>query len=495
MLSFSYKSKNIFFINNYSVVLILCIVTLARIVALFFSPIELSVDEAQYWHWSRSIEWGYFTKPPIIAWTIALSTSIFGQEEWAVRLCSPIIHFLISILLWITSNYFFDNKSGRVAALIWIFTPIASLGSFIISTDTPLLLFWSLALFFLIKLIKTRTFSYSIVIGIAIGLGLLSKYAALYFLIFLVLWWLIYDRGKNLKIKNLILITFFAFIVSSGNLYWNYENDFVTINHTISNADLKSIIFNYKNIFEFLSSQLLVFGPFLFILYLYLVFQSFYINNKLSLLAMLSFPIIFVIIIQSFLKIANANWAVTAYIAATLILSAFVVINKKKYLRFFFKIGMFLNICISLFILSITITGSFKPLELKSNPLRKNLGFELHAKKIKKIVIANSISSIVFENRSDITRFNYYLNRFDNKLENNIYLNTSANVPGNFYEANFDFKRQNFDINNKILIVSQFKEDKIFKNLSNINFIEKITEETIDGLKREYYLFIGTIIQ
>jgi hypothetical protein len=68
-------------------------------------------------------------------------------------------------------------------------------------------------------------------------------------------------------------------------------------------------------------------------------------------------------------------------------------------------------------------------------------------------------------------------------------------VPGNFYEANFDFKNQIFDINNKILIVSQFKEDKIFKNLSNINFIEKITEETIDGLKREYYLFIGTIVK
>jgi hypothetical protein len=68
-------------------------------------------------------------------------------------------------------------------------------------------------------------------------------------------------------------------------------------------------------------------------------------------------------------------------------------------------------------------------------------------------------------------------------------------VPGNFYEDNFDFKKQSFDINNKILIVSQFKEDKIFKNLSNINFIEKITEETIDGLKREYYLFIGTIVK
>ena len=68
-------------------------------------------------------------------------------------------------------------------------------------------------------------------------------------------------------------------------------------------------------------------------------------------------------------------------------------------------------------------------------------------------------------------------------------------MPGNFYEANFNFKKQSFDINNKILIVSQFKEDKIFKNLSNINFIEKITEETIDEHKKEYYLFIGTIVK
>ena len=184
MLLFRNKIENIFFINNYSVLVILCIVTLARIISLFFSPIELSVDEAQYWHWSRNLEWGYYTKPPIIAWIIAVSTSVFGQEEWAVRLFSPVIHFLISIFLWIASNSFFGSKSGRVAALIWIFTPIASLGSFIISTDTPLLLFWSLALIFLMKLIKTRTLSYSIAIGITLGLGFLSKYAALYFLIF-----------------------------------------------------------------------------------------------------------------------------------------------------------------------------------------------------------------------------------------------------------------------------------------------------------------------
>ena len=129
---------------------------------------------------------------------------------------------------------------------------------------------------------------------------------------------MIYDRGKNFKANNLILIFFTCLIIASGNLYWNYVNDFVTINHTVSNADLTKITLNLNNMIKFLASQLLVFGPILLLLFLFLVFESFYINKTLSLLAMLSLPIIILITIQSYLKIANANWAITAYIAASL---------------------------------------------------------------------------------------------------------------------------------------------------------------------------------
>jgi len=53
----------------------------------FNSPLGLHGDEAQYWSWSQNLDWGYFSKPPLIAWIIAISTSLFGQAEWAIRLC------------------------------------------------------------------------------------------------------------------------------------------------------------------------------------------------------------------------------------------------------------------------------------------------------------------------------------------------------------------------------------------------------------------------
>ena len=51
--------------------------TLARLIALFRTPLELYPDEAQYWLWSRTLSFGYYSKPPIIAWAIWASTA-FG---------------------------------------------------------------------------------------------------------------------------------------------------------------------------------------------------------------------------------------------------------------------------------------------------------------------------------------------------------------------------------------------------------------------------------
>jgi 4-amino-4-deoxy-L-arabinose transferase-like glycosyltransferase len=492
MLSFRNENKSFLFLNAPLVLFILISITVLRIYSLYVSPIELSVDEAQYWHWSRNIDFGYFTKPPMIAWLIAFSTAIFGNEEWAVRLFSPLLHLWISIVLWGISHIAFGIKAGRVAALIWIFTPAASLGSFIISTDTPLLLFWSLSTFFIFKLFINETILNSFLAGILIGLAFLSKYAALYFVIFLVLWWLTYDRGKKISINNLLIIFIASISIASGNIYWNYLNDFATVSHTVSNADLSEIIFNFSNMTNFLLSQLLVYGPILFLLYLFISFDSFFKKDHLPFLGFLSFPIIILITMQSFLKIANPNWAVTAYIAATIMISAYVTKNNNIFLRLFFKIGLVINLTLSIFILKVTLTGNFYPLNLKSDPLRKNLGFELISKTIENNSKTHKVSKIIFETRGDVSRFNYYLNRENNRFKNKILLKSNNLKPGNFYEANHSYNNTKFTSGEKILIVSDKMEISDYPRLFDIIQINKVSVKTIKDIYRTYYLFTST---
>jgi hypothetical protein len=334
----------------------------------------------------------------------------------------------------------------------------------------------------------------SLFVGIFLGFAFLSKYAALYFLIFFVIWWLIYDRNKFLSFKNILIILFTSTLIASTNLYWNYLNDFATVNHTISNANLSEITLNYNNVIDFLSSQFLVFGPLLFLLYLLVIIDSFFKNRDITLLAMISFPIIFLITVQSFLKIANANWAVTAYVGATLVIGYYVTMTRSTVFKIFFYLGLLLNITISTYILIITINGSFYPLNLKSNPLRKNLGFENLASKIHDTFTEEKISKIIFDKRGDISRFNYYLNRHNNNFEKKIFIKTNSLVPGNFYEANFNYDLINKTKGEKILIVKNISN--LMENtygLSEIKLIKSISTKTVKNLERTYYLYVGKI--
>ena len=69
----------------------------ARLFAIIISPLELGVDEAQYWVWSQDLAFGYYSKPPLIAWIISISHALFGHYPWAVRLPAPIIQLMISL--------------------------------------------------------------------------------------------------------------------------------------------------------------------------------------------------------------------------------------------------------------------------------------------------------------------------------------------------------------------------------------------------------------
>src|SRR5947209_409077 len=76
-------------------------------------PIDLSGDEAQYWDWSRALDWSYYSKGPLIAYIIRASCAAFGDVMWAVRLPAVLFAVATSILTyWITLRLF---KSDALA--------------------------------------------------------------------------------------------------------------------------------------------------------------------------------------------------------------------------------------------------------------------------------------------------------------------------------------------------------------------------------------------
>ena len=254
------SSKQPFFSGaDYLTLLLILLVTILRTAALAISPLELGVDEAQYWLWSTTPDLGYFTKPPMIAWIIGASHWLFGHNIIAVRLPACWLNFATALVLWQTAKWLYGPKAGRWAALLWISLPAVGLGSFLISTDTPLLLCISLALLAVAgsSCDKIPPAQAMICAGFALGVGMLAKYAALYGLFGLLLIWAIgrHQAAPIIRGKYLLLALVAFLMAASPNLVWNIIHDFSTIRHLGDNANLAKQTNNLTESMVFLISQ------------------------------------------------------------------------------------------------------------------------------------------------------------------------------------------------------------------------------------------------
>ena len=207
--------------------------TFCRLIALFLSDIDLGPDEAQYWWWSKSFEFGYFSKPPMIGWLIGVTTRLFGHDEWAVRLFSPLITAATTWLIFLITRRLYGARTALWAGVVWLTLPAITLSAAILSTDIPLLFFWSLGLLAFVRLTEQADWRWTVTLGLAIGFGMLSKYAMIYFPLCMALAFVLSGTARQaLRPVHIAAAGAIAVLIFLPNVFWNAANDFQTLSHT-----------------------------------------------------------------------------------------------------------------------------------------------------------------------------------------------------------------------------------------------------------------------
>ncbi len=297
------------------------IITLIRVGLLAATPLQLYPDEAQYWWWSQHPALGYFSKPPMIAWCIWLFTHIFGQSVWAIRLASPLFHAGTALLIYVIAELVNGRCLGLWSALAYATIPGVAYSSGLMTTDVPLLFCWALTLYALLKALEERGWRWTAVCGMAIGLGILAKYTMLFFVAGLLL-----AATMSTKIQRFLLsrrgllVAAFAALLISPNIYWNWHHHFLTFRHTAADADWNSAAYSVRRMLYFILGQFGVFGPLLmvgFVIALWRLATSGRRSDAELLLAAMAMPPLLAVLVQSFISVANANWAAPTYISAT----------------------------------------------------------------------------------------------------------------------------------------------------------------------------------
>lgn len=383
----------------------IALITIARLAALGLTELQLYPDEAQYWVWSRSFDWGYFSKPPLIAWVIATSTTIFGDTDFAIRLPSVLFHAMGASFLLLIAHELRKGWAGLWAALIYLSMPGIAISAAVISTDALLLPLTAGALYMLMRLRAGGGWWTAAGLGLFTGLAFLAKYAAIYFIVGTGLALLADPQVRRalLSLRGLLAGSILlAFLVP--NLAWNAANDFATVQHTAANANWQGNLFNFSEFLEFVVGQFGVFGFLLFpalIAAVILAWRNWRDPEWQSerLLTLYCVPALAAVAGQAFISRAHANWAASAYVAGTLLVLLF-LLRGPAWRRFV----MVISIAAGGLFWAVTAIVAIQPSLVAGNSVARGVrhlqSWPETVEAIRDVAVAGDYAVIVFDDRN-----------------------------------------------------------------------------------------------
>ena len=387
---------------------ILIVLTLVRLVGLNLSAVDLFFDESQYWAWSRELAFGYFTKPPLLAWIIAVAETICGSAEACLRAPAPFLYLATSLVVFAVARHLYDDVVAFFATLSLALAPGLVFSARIISTDVPLFFFWAVALLAYVKLLAGPDRRWAVVLGLALGFGTLAKYAMLYFLLGMGLAaFLDRDARTLLQRGDLWLALLLAALVIAPNVHWNITNGLATIRHTGDNIQGSGFSFNPLRALEFVGAQFGVFGPVLFGVLLYAIARmaSPLVTRADRLMLAFAIPPIVLITATAIASRAFANWAATAYISGVVVATAFLIRHGAwKWLTASLALGVLAQ---AAFLIGDTRATTLN-LPLLGDPYRRTLGWRDLGEQTGRLARQAGARAIVGDQRDTVASLLYY---------------------------------------------------------------------------------------
>jgi 4-amino-4-deoxy-L-arabinose transferase-like glycosyltransferase len=305
------------------VVVFLLTLLAARLIANAFARTDLVFDEAQYWSWSRELDFGYFSKPPLIAWIIRGTTELCGNSEACIRSFPPVFYAIASWFVFLTGRALYGARAGFWAAIVFATLPVTAFLAAAVTTDVPLLLFWSIALYLWTMLIERKSMAWAVALGLTIGIGLLAKYAMIYFPLGMACHAIFSaDAREALRGRRAPVIAIIALALIAPNLYWNYAHGFVTFHHTGANAAWHRHVAHLWRFVQFLLYQLGLYDPVVVPMLLWLTVLAIRgrTDRRVVMLLAFSLPILMLITVQALISRTHANWTAPVAVAASILI-------------------------------------------------------------------------------------------------------------------------------------------------------------------------------
>ena len=443
------------------------------------SYLNLSDDEAYYLLWSRNLGMSYYDHPPLIAYLIRICTLIFGESNFSIRLVSVGTIFATSIYIYKISYYLYKSeKIAGISGLIFNILPLYSFLSIMTLPDSPLILLYTMVLYYFLKVIYEKNSRAWYIIAILTGLGLLSKYNM--FMVYpSIFFYLLFSKENRFWLLK--KEPYIAFIISilmfTPVIYWNYSHNWGSFEFHLEGRQSKTFRFRPTKFFQFVGGQIGVVSPILF----FGIFISSIKNFKkpdVNILFWFALPLIGVFTFSSLSNSSKVHWLACAYIPMIIVFVRYVEFNK------LWRIGIGLSASLSL-ILYFVATTLIVPLKPKENALADMQGWD---------IAGNRVQQIYDESTKDGEEWFLFGDRYQTSSQLAAYLPRKEyvyNLSGG--TSQFDYWRDRDGVigKNGIFVAHSFynrkPEDKFLFDKAEL--VDTVVFKRWGRVQREYYIY------
>jgi hypothetical protein len=361
------------------------LISISTAVRIFLAlTLDLGNDEVYYHTYAQEPDWSHFDHPPMVGWVIRwFSLGLYMYSPPFMRAPAIIFAALSTWLMYELGSRIKNERTGWYAAILYtssIYTSIIA-GLFIMP-DSPQVFFWVLALYLMADILPDRDRVKSnkrrfLLLGLVIGLAMLSKYTSVFLWPGLLLYLLFYNRNW-FKSTSLYFSAIISFLVFLPVLIWNMKNHFISFTFHSDRVGLTENGLRFDLLGTELVGQLFYQNPVVYVLiWIAVVYglrhhYNFVEKRKFHFLLFQSIPLILVFLFFSLFKKTLPHWTGPAYIGLMVIGAAFLSMKRENHPRLFprFLVG-------SLTVLGLVIVLGFAQIKYGIIDLKKIIGTDI----------------------------------------------------------------------------------------------------------------------
>jgi len=187
-------------------------------------------DEFYYLESGHHLAWGYVDNPPLVPLLYRLSEEAFGHSVLALAVVPALLGGVFVILGALIAADLGGRRAAQVlTALVACLGPIFLTTSHFLSTVSLDLVFWSLASWLVIRMVRSGDTRLWLVVGVVCGIGLLNKDTMAFWAVAAGVGLLCTPQRALLASRWLAVGVAIALVIFSPNLAWEASHHWATL--------------------------------------------------------------------------------------------------------------------------------------------------------------------------------------------------------------------------------------------------------------------------